>query len=226
MTSGANDPAAAAGGCPGSAARAANRRSSHFFETSSLDVASLPKAPRGSAMGSVQAVAIPFFCAAREGEACMRSKAEQLWRASGKAFVVTLEVQSFEQRDGSKISPGAGGGRGTDRARFPGVNSTRERELSTRTEFLRRGLTATAADDSNRSAGRLASPPTFRPVSSFSSKCPADLFEWVAADTSSHDATRVSTDHAPSRAFASFTSGQATPAVPFRCASSRPGTFK
>jgi hypothetical protein len=205
MTSGASG-SADPGGRPASAAGAAYRRSSLFFETSSRGVASLRKAPGGAARRSAQAVAIWFFCAARAAEACMRSKAEQLWRASDKAFVVTLEVQTFELRDRSKVRLSA---REVERASSHDLILLRshltrgrsicgERELSTRTKSMRSALTATKADNPDRSAGNFGSSPTFRPVSSLLAELRADLHADLAVIAPSHHAAPGTADPASS----------------------------
>ena len=54
-----------------------------------------------------------------------------------------------------------------------------------RSRSIDEGLTATAADNRSRSAGRLASSPTYRPANSLSAKLPADLLASIAVGVSS-----------------------------------------
>ena len=113
----------------------------------------------------------------------MRSNPEQLRQAGGKVFVINLQVQTSEQRDGRKIRLGPCE---AERASSHNLNPLRspsrrgrsidgERELSTWTEFLSRALTATGADNRNSSAANFASSPTYRLAFSFSTKFPGDL---------------------------------------------------
>ena len=60
------------------------------------------------------------------------------------------------------------------------------------------GLTATASDNRDRSAGRLASSPTYRPASSLPARRPADLHAALAVTVSSHDAMPGITEPVPS----------------------------
>ncbi len=59
-------------------------------------------------------------------------------------------------------------------------------------------MTASPADNPNRSAGSFASSPTYRPVTSLSAKLPADLHASVAVTASSPDIVPGTTAHTPS----------------------------
>ncbi len=74
------------------------------------------------------------------------------------------------------------------------------RRARSEAELEANALTATAADNRDRSAGTFASSPTYRPVSSFSAKVPADLHGLVAVTVSSLDASPGHTDPASSLA--------------------------
>ncbi len=145
------------------------------------------RAPRNGAGGPYSLAMLP---APESGAARVSSSSPALGRGAGCS-----DLERFEQRPVSKVRPPVRGGGVSEGARFPVIVSATERELSTRTEFMR-----TAANNLVRSAGSFASSPTYRPFSPLSAKLPVDLHASVSVTVSSLDASRGTTESASSLA--------------------------